>query len=66
MSTSATQLLTAFDALPDGDKDDVVVALLTRRPVGGDALTDDDLTALADDLFQQMDADEGADGTPAG
>lgn len=65
MSAAAQDLLAAFDALPDADRDAVVAALLTRRPVGASDLPDAAFVELADELFLAYDAAEAADATPA-
>jgi hypothetical protein len=66
MSAAAQQLLAAFDALPDADREAVVAALLTRHPVGGGAVSDAAFVELADELFRGYDAEEAADATAPG
>jgi hypothetical protein len=65
MTEIATQLLATFETLPAAQQHEIVTQLLRRT--GGlpeSTLTDDDLTAVADDLFLMLDAEE-ADGNNA-
>jgi predicted HAD superfamily phosphohydrolase len=57
MSTAVSQILNAFDALPDKQQHEAAVEILRRVKAEGD-LSDEALVELADDLFQAMDADE--------
>ena len=66
MPTAVQQLLAAFDALPDEDREVVVIELLTRHPVGAGELPDGAFVELADELFRAYDADEAADATSPG
>lgn len=61
MSVAAHEILTAFDALPDQDRDAVLEALLLRRPVGEGELPEAALTEMAEELFLTYDAAEAAD-----
>lgn len=64
MSAAALELLDAFDALPDGDREAVVAALLTRHPAGAGDLPAAALVGLAEELFLAYDAEEAADAAP--
>jgi hypothetical protein len=61
MSAAARELLTAFDALPDPDREAVFHALLARQPFGEGALPEAAFTELAEELFLTYDAAEAAD-----
>ena len=61
MSAAACDILTAFDALPNSDRDAVLEALLLRRPLGEGDLPDAAFTELAEELFLTYDAAEAAD-----
>jgi hypothetical protein len=61
MSAAARKILTAFDALPDRDREDVMAALLLRRPLGEGAIPDAGFTEIAEQLFLTYDAAEDAD-----
>jgi hypothetical protein len=63
MSTGAQQILAAFDALPDDERDTVLAELLTRRPIGAGELPDQALVEMAEELFLSYDAAEAADAT---
>lgn len=63
MSDTARQLLDAFDALPEAERETVVAELLTRHPVGAGDLPDAGLVELADELFRANDAEEATDAT---
>lgn len=60
MTTAARHLLTAFDALPDIDRDAILGELLLRHPVGGGDLPTEAFDELADELFESYDAAEAA------
>lgn len=66
MSAAAKELLAAFDALPDIDREAVVAELLTRHPVGAGDLPDAAFEELAEELFLTYDAAEADDAAPAG
>jgi len=64
MSENATQLLAKFEALPASEQHELLIAMLRCSGELPDALlSDNELTGLADDLFQTLDAEEsnGAD-----
>lgn len=61
MSTAVLAILTAFDALPDAEKDAVVAELLARRPVGVGSSPDAAFEELAEERFLAYDAGEAAD-----
>ena len=61
MSTTAQQLLAAFDALPAAGREAVLSELLTRHPVGAGDLSDAELVGAADELFRGYDAEEAGD-----
>jgi hypothetical protein len=63
MSTGAQQILAAFDALPDDEREAVLAELLTRRPIGTGELPEQALVELAEELFLSYDAAEAADAT---
>jgi len=65
MTTAVEQLLTSFDSLSDDEKQEAVAELF-RRIVGNDSgpRSDEALTALADELFVELDAHEAADEGP--
>ena len=60
MSAAAQELLTAFDALPDADRDAVVTELLVRRPVGTGACPTRPSRSFPGNLFAAYDAEEAA------
>ena len=62
MNASAQQLLDRFDELPCDDQQEVAREIL-RRTVEFDvpALTDEELTQQADELFFELDQAEAAD-----
>lgn len=59
MTDSIREVLTAFDALPDPDKEVVAGEILRRLPPEGD-LPLAALHAAADELFSALDAEEAA------
>ena len=63
MTDSASQLLSAFDALNPDERHEVFVALL-RRVLNETPpeVSDDDLVGAAEELFLQLDAAEDKDG----
>jgi hypothetical protein len=62
MTDIASQLLATFESLPAREKHDLLTQMLRRSGALPDiAMTDDELTAVADNLFQSLDAGE-ADG----
>ena len=60
MSTAARQILTDFDALPEPERDAILMEIL-RRPVGVEAWPDEGLESAAEDLFLSYDEAEAAD-----
>lgn len=59
MSDTASQLLATFETLPATEQHKFVTQLLRRTSVLPDtALSGEDLTSVADDLFQMLDAEE--------
>lgn len=59
MSDTATQLLATFETLPATEQHEIVTQLLRRTSAMPDTpLSDEDLTSVADDLFQMLDAEE--------
>ncbi len=60
MTTTARDLLDAFEALDPIDKQEVVAEIL-RRSSGPNGLSDEAFDAVALELFQGYDAEESAD-----
>jgi len=58
MSVAVRELLSAFDALPESDRETVLEAMLLRAKPGVPRFSDDALCELADELFQTYDAAE--------
>ena len=59
MSDAASQLLATFETLPAVEQHEIVTQLLRRTSALPDIpLSEDDLTSVADDLFQMLDAEE--------
>ena len=56
MSTAARDLLIAFNALPEPDRDAVISELLRRYPSGTGELPDAAFDELAEELFLTYDA----------
>ncbi len=61
MSAAAHALLNAFDALPAGERDELVTELLLRHPTGSGGFPDGVLDEVADELFQSYDSAEASD-----
>jgi hypothetical protein len=59
MSAEVKHLLEVFEALGETEKEEAVVEILRRNPVGASDLTAKDFDTLADELFSQLDAEEG-------
>jgi len=59
MTQAAKKLVGEFDALPEAEREAVLAELL-RRAAGGphDLPTEEDLTAAADRVFQELDRRE--------
>lgn len=65
MSETALQLLATFESLPASEQHELLIAMLRRSGTLPDAIVSDaDLTAIADELFQALDAEE-SDGSDA-
>jgi hypothetical protein len=62
MTTDAQNLIRSFDSLQEPDKIEVAAEII-RRSVALDMppLSDDQLTAIADELFLEMDKEESKD-----
>ena len=58
MSIVALEVIAAFDALPDADRDIVAAELLARYPVGVGELPDDAFVKVANEVFLMFDAAE--------
>jgi hypothetical protein len=59
MSKMTSQILESFDALPPREQHEVLAEMLRRvGELPEDFLTDEQLTGLADELFQSLDAEE--------
>jgi hypothetical protein len=59
MTQAARKLIEAFDALQDADRTEVLAELLRRAALAPHDLPDaDDLTAVADRLFVELDRRE--------
>ncbi len=59
MSDTVSLLLAAFETLPACEQHEIVTQLLRRTSALSDtSLSDDDLTSVADGLFQMLDAVE--------
>ena len=61
MSIVALQVIAAFDALPDAERDAVAAELLGQYPSGTGEISDDSLIGLADEVFLMLDAAEAED-----
>ena len=67
MSETALQLLATFESLPESEQHEVLTQMLrSSGELPDTALSDLDLTAVADDLFYSLDAEEsdGESGDP--
>ena len=60
MSERATELLEAFEALPEEEKRAFTVELLRRAPFDSGPLDDDETAAAADALFEAEEDDAGS------
>lgn len=59
MSEIASQILATFETLPATEQHEIVTQLLRRTSAfPSTPLSDDELTAVADELFQMLDAEE--------
>ncbi|MFG0297917.1 MAG: hypothetical protein ACF8PG_18585 [Maioricimonas sp. JB045] len=58
MSETAAKLLAMFETLPEDEQHELLILLLQRSgQLPATALTDAALTGLADELFQELDAE---------
>jgi hypothetical protein len=65
MTPAVQQLLRAFDALTEAEKQEAAVEVLRRaQPFGEADLPEEALVAAAEDLFLELDAREAADAQP--
>ncbi len=64
MSAAARALLSAFDTLPDDEREVVVTELLLRHPTGSGDPADGAFDEIADELFQSYDSAETSDADP--
>ena len=65
MTDIASQLLATFESLPPREKHELLTQMLRRSgELPDSAMTDDELTAVADNLFQSLDAGEADDDNP--
>jgi hypothetical protein len=63
MATDIQSILQSFDLLPDSQKREVAFEIVRRSlQLDTPPLSDDDLVSAADDLFLQLDRNEGGDG----
>jgi hypothetical protein len=60
VSAAVEALLSAFDALPELDRETVLEAMLLRAKPGVSQFPDDALCELANELFQTYDVTENA------
>lgn len=61
-SRQVTQLIEAFEQLPDHERAEAARAILIRTThCEFEAITDDELTVAADAAFTQLDSEEQAD-----
>ena len=59
MTQAAKKFVGEFDALPEAEREQVLAELLRRAAAGPhDLPSDEDLTAAADQLFQELDRRE--------
>lgn len=65
MSSVAWEVIAAFDALPDTEREAVAAELLARHPAGAGEFADDDFIELADEVFSILDAAEAQDAIPS-
>jgi hypothetical protein len=62
MTTEAQNLLHSFDLLQDADKCEVAAEILRRSEIlNAPPLSDNQLVSIADELFLEMDKEEGKD-----
>ncbi|HRX79007.1 MAG TPA: hypothetical protein P5307_08085 [Pirellulaceae bacterium] len=63
MSPTVQQFLESFEGMPDGARKEIALEIL-RRTVTSETttLSDEELTAAAEDIFLMLDASEADDG----
>ncbi|MCH8922119.1 MAG: hypothetical protein IIA67_03090 [Planctomycetes bacterium] len=62
MTSDVQEFLHTFDVLPDADKRVLASAILRRNAtLDQQPLSDEQLTEAADELFQELDSQEGDD-----
>jgi hypothetical protein len=62
MTASAKHLIKEFEALPDAEKQEVLVEILRiANDIDYGDLTDEELAAAANDVFTMLDAEESAE-----
>ncbi len=65
MTDIATKLLATFETLPADEQHELLAQMLRRTStLPGIPMTDDALTAVADELFQSLDAEEARGDAP--
>ena len=65
MTKQVAEFLSAFDALSPSEKHAAAVEVLRRSvEIAPDSLTDEELIAAADELFQEFDEREANDARP--
>ena len=62
MSDAAIQLIDAFTALPARERNAVFIELARISEVDAEPMTDDDLTAVGNEIFMMYDREEAAHG----
>ena len=59
MTDTASQLLATFESLPASEQHELLIAMLRRSgELPNTVVTEDQLTGIADELFQALDAEE--------
>ncbi len=59
MTDTASQLLATFESLPASEQHALLIAMLRRSgELPNTVVTEDQLTGIADELFQALDAEE--------
>ncbi len=66
MSIVALEVIAAFDALPEAERNAVAAELLSRYPAGEGEFFDDSMIGLADEVFLMLDAAEAEDAATSG
>jgi len=65
MSTTVQHFMTAFDAIPDSDRETVLGELLIRNPTGFGDIPHEGFDEITEELFLTYDAEEADDSAPA-